>query len=310
MHLRSNGIISSSTATSYALAVSLRPYQWVKNVLVFGGLLFSHSLFDPTAILHSIQAFLAFCAAASAVYLLNDLSDLHVDRLHPNKRLRPLAVGSISPALVMRVMCGLATLSLVSAFATNSRFGVIVLLYLAMNVAYSLRLKHVEILDVMIIACGFVLRAIGGCVVIGVVASPWLILCTLTLALLVGFGKRRNELQVMQHDAPNHRECLRRYSPEFLDIMMAVSGSAAIVMYALYTLADATATPGGSHSLIITTPCVIYGVFRFLFLVHEEGHGGDPAKLFMTDRALLLNAVLWIVTAAVAVYGPTDWMPW
>ncbi|MDA1013050.1 MAG: decaprenyl-phosphate phosphoribosyltransferase [Planctomycetota bacterium] len=310
MHQCPGELHADHAAVRHALAVSLRPHHWVKNVLVFGALLFSHSLFDPAAILLSVQAYLAFCAAASAVYLLNDLNDFEEDRLHPTKRRRPLAAGTISHSQVLGAMCGLATLSLVSAFVSSFSLGVILSLYLAINVAYSLRLKRVEILDVMLIAGGFVLRAIGGCVAIGVPASPWLILCTLTLALLVGFGKRRNELQVLQDNAAKHRACLRNYSPEFLDMMMTVSAAAAVVSYALYTMADGTVARVGSHSLIITTPFVIYGVFRFLFLVHQKGHGGDPAKLFVADRPFVANAVLWIVTAAVAVYGPTDWMPW
>lgn len=286
--------------STHAIALSLRPHQWVKNVLVFGGLLFSQSLLDARLLLLSVQAFLSFCLAASSVYLLNDLNDYEEDRLHPTKRHRPLAAGMISPACVFRVMCGLAMLSLIGAFAANFAFGVVIAAYLVMNVAYSLRLKHVEILDVMIIAMGFVLRAVGGCLAISVMPSPWLVLCTMTLALLVGFGKRRNELLVLQENAASHRACLRVYSIEFVDHLMTISAAAAVVTYALYTMAEETVH---SPALILTTPFVIYGVFRFLFLVHQKQDGGDPTRMFVSDRPMLVNAVLWVITAVIVVYG-------
>ncbi len=288
-----------TAASTRAIAKSLRPHQWVKNVLVFGGLLFSRSMLDPHLVVLSLQAFFSFCMAASSVYLLNDLNDYEADRLHPIKRKRPLAAGLISPVFVFRVMCGLAVLSLVSAFATNVAFGSAITIYLVMNVAYSLRLKQVEILDVMIIAMGFVLRAVGGCVAISVMPSPWLILCTMTLALLVGFGKRRNELLVLQDDAENHRTCLRGYSVGFIDHLMTISAAAAVVSYALYTMADGTIH---SPALIVTIPFVLYGIFRFLFLVHQKQDGGDPTRLFVSDRPMLVNAACWAIAALAVVY--------
>jgi len=295
---------------TWALAKSLRPHQWIKNTLVFGGLIFSQSLFDVMSVLLSIQAFLLFSFAASAVYLLNDLNDLEEDRRHPKKRLRPLASGLISPATVTAAMLFLGAGSLIGAFLINAGFGIILTLYLAMNVGYSLKLKHVVILDVMIIALGFVLRAVAGAVAIQVEPSPWMVLCTLTLALLVGFGKRRNELVVLKDDAASHRACLEGYTTHFLDLMMTVSAGAAVVTYALYTMADETAARFGSHALVLTTPFVIYGIFRYLFLIHLKSEGGDPSKLFATDRPTLINGMLWLLACAFCVYGPTDWMPW
>jgi len=299
-----------SVRVTHALARSLRPHQWIKNTLVFGGLIFSQSLFDPVSVLVSIQAFLLFCFAASSVYLLNDLQDLDEDRLHPRKRLRPLAAGDISPAAVSVAMLTLGTGSLAGAFLLNAPFGCILTTYLALNVAYSLRLKHVVILDVMIIALGFVLRAAAGALAIGVEPSPWLVLCTLTLALLVGFGKRRNELSVLGDQATGHRACLEGYSLPFLDLMMTISGSAAVITYALYTMADQTAQRFGSRALVLTTPFVIYGIFRYLYLIHLKREGGDPARLFVTDRPILMNGVLWLCASALCVYGPAEWMPW
>jgi 4-hydroxybenzoate polyprenyltransferase len=300
----------STTRLTYALAKSLRPHQWIKNALVFGGLIFSQSLFQLQPMLLTIQAFLLFCFAASSVYLLNDLNDLHEDRLHPKKKLRPLAAGLISPTLVRAAMLFLASLSLFGAFLINAAFGCIVATYLVMNIAYSVKLKHVVIVDVMIIAVGFVLRAVAGAVAIGAVPSPWLVLCTMTLALLVGFGKRRNELAVLKDGASDHRACLEGYSPQFLDLMMTISGAAAFVTYTLYTMADETAARFGSHALVLSTPFVIYGIFRYLFLIHEKSEGGDPSKLFATDKPMLVNGALWLSTCAFCVYGPTEWMPW
>ncbi len=299
-----------STRLTHALAKSLRPHQWVKNALVFGGLVFSQRLFDLYSVLLSVQAFLLFCFAASSVYLLNDLNDLDEDRRHPKKKLRPLAAGLIQPSIVAITMGLLAIGSLVGAFLLNAAFGSILALYLVMNVGYSLKLKHVAILDVMIIALGFVLRAVAGAAAIQVTASPWMVLCTLTLALLVGFGKRRNELVVLKEDAASHRACLEGYTVHFLDLMMTISAGAAVVTYALYTMAEETAVRFGSHGLVLTTPFVIYGIFRYLYLIHITSEGGDPSKLFVSDKPTLINGFLWLTVSAVCVYGPVAWMPW
>lgn len=309
--MSTHAITPAAHATiGYALAKSLRPHQWIKNTLVCGGLIFSRSLFHLPSILLTLQAFLLFCFAASSVYLLNDLNDLEEDRRHPKKKLRPLAAGLISPTLVAATMCVLAVGSVVGSFVINVPFGCLVLFYLAMNVGYSLKLKHVAILDVMIIAIGFVLRAVAGAVAIRVEPSPWLFLCTLTLALLVGFGKRRNELTVLKDEAASHRVCLEGYSTHFLDLMMTISAGAAVVTYALYTMADQTAARFGSHALVLTTPFVIYGIFRYLYLIHMKFEGGDPSKLFVTDKPTLINGFLWLTSCAFCVYGPRQWMPW
>ena len=293
-----------------ALFVSLRPHQWVKNLLVFGGLIFSQSLGQPEAVLRSLGAFVAFCLASSAVYLLNDLCDLQEDRRHPVKKHRPLAAGEIGPRAVVPCMLLLAAAGIAGGFAIAEPSGVMLTLYVLMNVAYTRRLKHVVILDVMLIGLGFVLRAIAGAAAIGVPASPWLVLCTLTLALLIGFGKRRHELLLLQDEAAGHRACLEHYSPQFLDLMMTISAAAAIVCYALYTMAADTATRIGSHGLVLTTPFVMYGIFRYLFLVHQCQAGGDPARLFLSDAPTVVNAALWVLTACLVVYGPKGWLVW
>lgn len=301
---------SDSLRTLRALARCLRPHQWVKNFLVFGGLLFSQRLTDPVAVLRSVHAFLLFCFAASSIYLLNDVQDRDEDRLHPEKRLRPIASGEVSSAAAIAAMLVLAIGSLGSSFMINRSFGVLLCLYFAMNVAYTVKLKHVVILDVMLIAFGFVLRAVGGAIAIGQPASSWLILCTMTLALLVGFGKRRNEIAVLQGDAANHRSNLDEYSLPFLDVMMTISAAAAVIMYTLYAAAAAHFRKDHAPMLVLTTPFVIYGIFRYLYLVHRQSGGGDPSKLFVSDKPFLINGVLWVLACCAAIYGPSHWAIW
>lgn len=284
----------------YVLA--LRPHQWVKNVLVFGALVFSHSLLDWSAVRLSVSAFLLFCAASSGIYLLNDLRDLEHDRKHPIKRLRPLASGAVNPSAAFVVMPALMAGSLVGAFVLRAEFAVILLAYVAINIAYSYGLKRMVIVDVMVIALGFVFRAVSGAVAIGVATSPWLILCTLTLALLVGFGKRRHELFLLGNDAQGHRASLESYSLPFLDMMMGISGATAVVTYSLYTLAPETAARVGSPYLVLTVPWVMYGIFRYLYLVHQQEEGGDPTHLFVSDFPTLINAILWVVTVLLVIY--------
>jgi 4-hydroxybenzoate polyprenyltransferase len=292
------------------LLLSLRPHQWVKNTLVFGGLVFSHSLFDAIAVQKSLAAFGIFCMASSAVYLLNDLRDLATDRLHPMKCLRPLAAGLVSPMLAVVLMILLAAAALTWAAFLGSRFTLVLGIYFLLNIGYSLGLKRVAILDVMIIASGFVLRAVAGAAAIGVPPSPWLILSTLMLALLVGFGKRRQELVVLQDGATRHRASLEGYTLPFLDMMMSIAGGASVVTYALYTMADETVARFGSRRLIATVPWVIYGVFRYLYLAHHSAKGDDPARLFVTDPPTLVNVVMWIAIVAYLVYAPIGWQVW
>ncbi|MBI1314141.1 decaprenyl-phosphate phosphoribosyltransferase [bacterium] len=295
---------------SEALSRAMRPHQWIKNLLLFGGLIFSKSLFDPLLLLRSVQGFLLFCFASSAVYLLNDLHDVEKDRQHPKKRLRPLASGDLSPRLAVAAMIVLMLIAVVGSFKLGITFGALITIYLALNFAYTLSLKQQPILDVMCIASGFVLRAVAGAIVIATVPSPWLVLCTMTLAVFVGFGKRRHELVSLSEDATRHRDCLAGYAPQFLDLMMAVSAASALVSYSLYTVAEQTVARFGTPLLIATTPFVMYGIFRFFYLVHLRTEGGDPSKLFVTDRPMLINGVLWVLTVSVIVYAPAEWLPW
>jgi 4-hydroxybenzoate polyprenyltransferase len=284
----------------------MRPQQWVKNLLVFGGLVFSHSLSFSSALRDSLLAFVLYCAASSAVYLLNDLCDLAEDRKHPGKCRRPLAKGILDPRLARIALVALVLLSIAGAAMVNVRFCVVIALYLINGFAYTLALKHLVIVDVMMIAFGFVLRAVGGAIAIDVVASPWLMICTMMLALVVGFGKRRHELLLLQDRAGEHRVTLDSYSVSFLDILVCISAGSAVVSYALYSMAPETVTRVGSTGLLISVPCVIYGIFRYLYLIHEKSEGGDPARLFVTDRATVVNAAVWVMLVILVIYSPLN----
>lgn len=302
--------IARGVAVARALLKAMRPYQWVKNFLLFGGLIFSKSLFDAVALTRSVQAFFLFCFASSAVYLLNDLKDVERDRLHPQKRLRPLASGELSVFHAAIAMVTLAALAIAGGYALGISFGTWLVLYLLLNLAYTLSLKHQPVLDVMCIASGFVIRAVAGVIVIAAVPSPWIILCTMTLAFFVGFGKRRHELTSLNDDATKHRDSLAGYSAQFLDLMMAVSAAAAMMSYALYTVAEETVERFGSHLLMATTPFVMYGIFRYFYLVQLKAGGGDPSKLLVTDKPTLINGFLWALSICVIIHTPLEWLPW
>lgn len=286
------------------LLVELRPLEWSKNLLVFSGLIFSRSLTDPHNLALSVAAFAVFCCASSGVYLFNDLCDIKEDREHPIKRHRPLASGALSVNLARAVMVGLFAAAAAGSLALGHGLALVVGTYLAICLAYSLKLKDIVILDVILIASGFVLRAVAGAVTINVEVSEWLVLCTSMVALLVGFGKRRHELVLLEGAAENHRRNLSEYSVGFLDSIMNICAGAAVLTYALYTRADDTVARVGSNAMLLTIPFVVYGVFRYLFLIHKREAGGDPVQILFRDRPTLLNLILWIVTAGLVIYLP------
>jgi 4-hydroxybenzoate polyprenyltransferase len=290
-------------STFGAVVKSLRPQQWSKNLLLFVGLIFSRSLFDPHNILYSFAGFAIFCAASSAIYILNDLCDFAADQQHEIKRLRPIASGALKKNLARIILAALFLFAVIGAIIVNFNFALILGIYLVLSISYSLGLKRIVILDVMIIASGFVLRAVAGAAVIGVEVSHWLVLCTSMLALLVGFGKRRHELNLLGDGAANHRANLDEYSTMFLDSMITVCGGAAIVAYALYTMADETIARFGTRGLLFTLPFVVYGIFRYLFLIHKKQEGGDPSQLLFRDLPSFLNLLFWAATAAFVIYG-------
>jgi len=287
-----------------ALLVSVRPHQWTKNLVVLVALGFSKHLFDADAVLRALAAFVIFCALSGATYLLNDLVDLEQDRLHPVKSRRPLPSGALPPA-VAKWACGLLSLSaLASALLLGWPFAMAALGYFVLNLVYSFLLKHVVILDVLSIAVGFVLRAVAGALAIGVVFSDWLLVCTTLLALFLALSKRRHELVTLA-DAAGHRRILAEYSPYLLDQMISVVTASCLTAYAFYTLAPETIDKYRTDRLSLTIPFVIYGIFRYLYLVHRREQGGSPSDLLLTDRPLLAAVALWTVAVMAIVY----WAP-
>ncbi len=285
-----------------ALLISIRPQQWIKNMLVFGGLIFSQSFLKLDALLLSIAAFIVFCLASSAIYLFNDLRDIEEDRQHPIKCHRPLASGLLSVQLTWIIMISMLLIAVSGAILLRPAFAMIIIIYLILNILYSMFLKKQVILDVMIVSFGFVLRAVAGALVIAVEVSPWLFLCTLMLALLVSFGKRRHELVLLNNNAHQHRMSLKEYSPPFLDIMMTISGAAALVTYSLYTMASETIARFGTQWLVLSTLFVLYGIFRYFYLVHQKNAGGDPSNLFVKDIPTLINVLLWGLSVILIIY--------
>lgn len=286
------------------LIQGMRPLEWSKNLLVFSGLIFSRSLLDPANVYLSVMGFLLFCSAASGVYLFNDLCDLKGDREHPVKRNRPIASGALNINFARLMSVVLFATAILGSVALNTHFALVIGVYVITCIGYSLRLKDIVILDVIIVATGFVLRAVSGALLIGVEPSEWLVLCTSMVALLIGFGKRRHELVLLENDARHHRRSLGDYSVEFLDAIMTICAGAAVLTYALYTRADETVARVGSHAMLLTIPFVVYGVFRYLFLTYKRDAGGDPVQLLFRDRSTLLTMSLWIVTSVMVIYLP------
>lgn len=281
---------------------ALRPKQWIKNCVIFAPLIFAHHMTDLHFVWRSVAAFVLFCMASSAVYLLNDIIDLENDRVHPTKRLRPLAAGEITIPAAMGVGVLLAMAAVAGSVVLSKPFALLVLTYLAANILYSLWLKHVVIVDVMIISSGFVIRALGGALVIGVEISPYLILCTVLLSLFLGFTKRRQELAQLEGGAASHREILREYSVAFLDQMISIVTACTVVAYSLYTLAPETRARVGTPYLPLTIPFVLYGIFRYLYLVHQRNMGDNPTGALYADRPLMINVILWVVAAVAILY--------
>ena len=289
-----------------ALLVAMRPKQWTKNLLLFAGLLFTldarHSGEDFRRV---FAGFFLFSLLSSVVYLLNDVVDRESDRRHPRKHRRPIAAGEISPAAAVGVAAALGVFSLTLSFVLGTAFGVTTLTYFALTLLYSFHLKHVVLLDVLVLAAGFVLRAIAGAVLIHVSISPWLILCTLMLALFLGLSKRRAEiLAVQQLGMVGTRRILEEYSAAMLDQMIVIVTSACLMSYALYTIDSPAASR--HHYLMTTIPFVIYGIFRYLYLMHRHSLGESPDAVLLEDRPMLVNVLLWGLTTAIIVTHLAD----
>lgn len=278
---------------------SLRPRQWTKNLLVFAGLLFSGHLTNRDLWLPAGSAFLAFCLIASAVYLGNDLWDQEQDRLHPRKCYRPIAAGLVPPAAALIAAGLLCFTGLYLAFRGGLTVGFLGLGYIALNIAYIFKLKEVPLLDLFTISTGFVLRAVAGVVAVNVELSPWFILCIVLLSLLLVLGKRRHELLILAEEAPLHRTVLGSYSHTFLDQMISAITTATLVFYSLYTFFSEA---GQQYALMWTIPPVLYGLFRYLYLVYEEGKGGEPEEILLQDPGIIISVLLWVASVLVILY--------
>lgn len=286
----------------WGLVVSLRPRQWVKNLFVFGGLVFSQRLFTAS-VWPALGAFAIFCALSGAIYLFNDVADRDKDRLHPSKRERPIASGLLAIPAALGSAIMLIVVGLAAAAALSPSFAVVALTYVGLLSLYSVALKHVVIVDVLTVAIGFVLRAIGGALAIGVDISGWLLICTILIALFLALGKRRHEYLTLEGEAARHRPILAEYSAGLLDQMIAVVTASTVTAYALYTMSPETVAKFHTQLLPATLPFVLYGIFRYLYLLYRRQLGGNPSELLLNDRALLVNTVGWILAVLLIIYG-------
>lgn len=276
----------------------MRPRQWIKNVFVFPALVFSEHLFELSHLVHSLGAALCFVLLSGGVYLFNDIFDCQYDRLHPEKCRRPIAAGHLSVALAWGAALVALALALVCAFWLHPQLGWVAVLYAVLNAAYSLRLKHVVLVDVLIVAACYLLRAVGGGVVIEVSISTWFIVCIFALVLFMAAVKRRQEIVQLADDAANHRAILAEYSVPFLDQMIAALTAVTIVCYALYAMG----VGAEGAQMQWTIPFVLYGVLRYLYLVYHRGQGGDPTAVVWSDRPLQANILLWLAASLFGLY--------
>ncbi len=274
-----------------ALIEQMRPKQWTKNILVFAALIFSMKIATFESATQTVTGFFLFSFTSSCVYILNDFLDLEADRWHPTKRFRPMASGVLHPTFALLFGIFLLLVSLSMGFYLNVLFGFLLCAYFVLNVAYCLKLKHIVILDVMTIATGFVFRAIGGGLVIGVPLTPWFLVCTMLLSLFLAIAKRLHEFKLAEDNGPVQRKVLKFYNTELLGQMSSIVTTATIISYALFTF-----TSGHTIQLMWTIPFVIYGIFRYLYLIYVEDKGESPDKLLFEDKPILLTVILYAIS--------------
>jgi 4-hydroxybenzoate polyprenyltransferase len=295
-------------STALSLFVSLRPAQWTKNLIVFAGLLFGErasgpAFLDPRAIGQALAAFAIFCALSGVVYLINDVADREADGRHPLKRHRPIASGAVSPGLAIGTAVVLTVAALLGAYMLRPAFALVAIAYVVLLAFYSGPLKHVVIIDVLTIAIGFVLRAVAGAVAIDVPISHWLLILTILLALFLALSKRRHELVLLADGATGHRPILEEYSPYLLDQMIAVVTASTLISYVIYTISPETVQKFHTDYLGLTLVFPLYGIFRYLYLVHQKEGGGSPTDMLVNDRPLLACVALWAMTVTLIIYG-------
>jgi len=296
-------IQKQESATLKDFILCLRPHQWTKNLVIFAPLLFAKELGDTHRVLLAIGAFVDFCLLSGAVYLVNDVIDIKQDRFHPTKRERPIASGRIQPGFALVSGFLLYALALVFAYLLGVDFFKIALIYSAVTIGYTFYFKKIAILDVMAISIGFVLRAIAGGEVIHVPSSFWLLLCTFLLALFLALSKRRHELVSLSEDATKHRTNLAEYSPYLLDQMISVVTASTVIAYTLYTVSPETVAKFQTDKLSFTVPFVMFGIFRYLYLIHQKQEGGSPSRILYRDKPLLVSIVLWVLACMAILYS-------
>jgi 4-hydroxybenzoate polyprenyltransferase len=299
---QAGGVRGRSVAVN--LLISLRPEQWTKNLIVFAPLLFGRELFQATALLTTATAFVVFCPLSGVVYLVNDVADREADRNHPHKCRRPIASGALSPVTALGAAAVIGGFALAAAFWLRPLFGAVAAGYLILLALYSAWFKHVVIIDVLTIAVGFVLRAAAGAVAIDVPISHWLLVCTILLALFLALSKRRHELVLLANGATEHRPILGEYSPYLLDQMIGVVTASTLIAYIFYTFSPDTVEKFGTSLMGLTIPFPLYGIFRYLYLVHRKDGGASPAEMLINDRPLLACVALWAAAVVLIIYRP------
>jgi 4-hydroxybenzoate polyprenyltransferase len=297
--------IGGVSGTPFALNLlnALRPGQWTKNLLVFAGPLFGMQLFVTSSVIRALLAFAIFCALSGVVYLMNDIADRESDRRHPLKARRPIASGALSVRAASIAAVVIGTFALAASAALGWGFAAVAVAYFCLQALYSTSLKHIVIIDVLTLSVGFVLRAVAGAVAVNVGFSHWLIVCTTLLALFIALSKRRHEITMLAGDAASHRPILGEYSPYLLDQMIGVVTASTLISYIAYTVSPETQQKFGTAWLGLTIPFPLYGIFRYLYLVHQREGGGSPADLLLTDRPLLVCVALWAIAVSVIIYS-------
>ena len=290
--MRDNRNYSNKDTINYrALLLLLRPRQWIKNLLLFAGLIFSYSFTDAYLVYSSILAFISFCLLSSSAYIINDMLDVAEDRLHPLKKKRPIASGVVTPKLAASTSIALLVISLLMAWQINLLFFLSSLFYYLLTVSYSIWLKHLVIIDVFAIAFGFLIRALAGALAIEVSISPWFLICTLLLSLFLALTKRRQESISLAENGTNHRKVLEHYPLPFIEQLISIVTASTIIAYSLYTFTD----NHESQLFMITIPFVVYGIFRYLYLVYKQDLGESPEEVLLKDKPMIINILLWVL---------------
>lgn len=293
----------AAVPTISAAIQAMRIYQWTKNLLVLAALVFADQALVPAQLTRALLALIAFCLASSGTYIFNDLIDVKQDRTHPTKRHRPLASGALSVALAVVLLLLLVAGAVTLAALLHWKFLLALLFYIALTVSYTLLWKHFIILDVMAVAIGFVARAVAGALVLDVVFSKWLVVCTLFLALFLALSKRRSEIVLLDQDARDHRPVLHHYSTQYLDSLIHLMAGGAIITYTIYTCSPEVVANFGTDKLYVTLPFVLYGLFRYLYLVQHKTGGGDPSSTLFKDWPLGLTVLLWGIANLIIIYS-------